>query len=256
MRSAEELSEIAFAVAREAAELVVVGFRSRPAWTEKGRADLVTEYDLASEKLIRRRLAEAAPELDVVAEEHGGEVRSAQVFFCDPLDGTTNFVHGHPFWCVSIGVLEAGAPVAGAVVAPSLATSWRGWRGGPALRNDAPCAVSGTAVLRDALLATGFPSERSTEPANNFTSFVRAKKAARGVRRCGSAAIDLCMVADGTYDGYWERQLNAWDLAAGAALVMSAGGRLTSLSGGEPNLAVGPVAASNGRIHDALLALI
>jgi myo-inositol-1(or 4)-monophosphatase len=222
----------------------------------KSQHDLLTRYDLDSERLIRKRLAELAPELGIVGEEYGGRESPGRSFYVDPLDGTTNFAHGHPFWAVSIGVLDEGVPVAGAVVAPCLATEWCGSLGGQALRNGEPCGVSATDRLDEALLATGFPADRSREPDSNLSTFVRLKRAVRGIRRCGSAAIDLCFVADGTYDGYWERHLNAWDLAAGAAVVRCAGGCVTALDGGPPRLEVGHIAATNGRIHTELLAQI
>jgi myo-inositol-1(or 4)-monophosphatase len=254
-RSPEELASIACATAEEAAQLALRSFRGQLRVSKKGRTDLVTEVDLASERFIRQRLSELAPEIPVCAEEEGGERATERVFYVDPLDGTTNYVHGHPFWCVSIGVLEHDEAIAGAVVAPSLGLVWTGFLGGEASRNGAPCRVSDTRDLDDALIATGFPQDRATEPHNNFGSFVRVKRAARGVRRCGSAAIDLCFVGDGTYDGYWERALNAWDLAGGAAVVLAAGGRLTAMDGGRAQLAVGHVVASNGVIHDDLLRL-
>jgi len=257
-RSPEELAQIAFDVAREAAQLLYAGFRKAPLAVEKGRADLVTEYDFASERLIRQRLAERTPELAIVGEEQGGAPAPGNelTWYCDPLDGTTNFAHGHFFFCVSLGVAEAGLPIAGAVVAPALGTHWRAFRGGPALRNDVPCRVSETRELRQALVATGFPSDRGDAATNNFSAFTRVKPLVRGIRRCGSAAIDLCLVADGTYDAYWERRLNAWDLMAGSALVLAAGGRLSALDGTPPDLSVGHVLASNGRIHDDLSNLI
>lgn len=256
--SPADLSRIAFEVASEAAALLLTGFRKRPTVTEKARADLVTDYDLASERLIRTRLAEHTPDIAIVAEEQGGSPApgGARTWFCDPLDGTTNFVHGHHFFCVSIGVAEAGQPIAGAVVAPALATHWVGFRGGPALRNGEPCRVSDTTDIGHALVGTGFPSDRSRAPANNFDAFMRVKQRVRGVRRCGSAAIDLCLVADGTYDAYWERRLNAWDVMAGSALVFAAGGELSALDGTPPDLSVGHILASNGRIHRDLLALL
>ncbi|HWZ89973.1 MAG TPA: inositol monophosphatase family protein [Polyangiaceae bacterium] len=256
--SLEELATIAFEVATEAAELLLAGFRKHPAVTEKARADLVTDFDLASERLIRQRLTERTPEIAIVAEEQGGVAApgAGRTWFCDPLDGTTNFVHGHPFFCVSIGLGEAGQPVAGAVVAPALGTHWLGFRGGPTLRNGEACRVSQTSELGHALVGTGFPSDRSRSPSNNFDAFVRIKQRLRGVRRCGSAAIDLCLVADGTYDAYWERRLNAWDVMAGSALVLAAGGELSALDGTPPDLSVGHILASNGRVHRDLLALL
>jgi myo-inositol-1(or 4)-monophosphatase len=223
--------------------------------TEKARHDLVTEFDLKSEALIVERLRSATPELGIVAEEGGGEQKPLS-WFCDPLDGTMNFVHGHPFWSVSIGLLERGQPVAGAVVAPALGLTWIGFQGGSARRSDEICHVSETSELADALLATGFPPDRQTAPGNNLDTFTRVQKVARGVRRCGSAAIDMCLVGDGTYDAYWERRLNAWDLAAGAAVVLSAGGTISALDGGPADLSVGHVIASNGRIHAQLQSVV
>jgi len=254
--STEALAQIAFQVGSEAAQLLHAGFRQHPAVREKAHADLVTEYDLASERLIRQRLAELTPDIPVVAEEQGGTAGSELTWYCDPLDGTTNFVHGHFFFCVSIGLARAGRPIAGAVIAPALATHWLGFEGGPVLRNGQPCRVSETTHLSEALVATGFPSDRSDPATNNFAAFTEVKRLVRGIRRCGSAAIDLCLVADGTYDAYWERRLNAWDVMAGSALVLAAGGALSALDGTPPDLSVGHVLASNGRIHAHLLNLI
>ena len=257
-RSPEELAQIAFDVASEAAQILYAGFRTQPAAREKGRADLITEYDLASERLIRQRLAVRTPEMAFVGEEQGGAPAAGHelTWYCDPLDGTTNFAHGHFFFCVSLGVAQAGMPVAGAVVAPALATHWRAFRGGPALRNDEPCRVSETSELSRALVATGFPYDRSDPASNNFSAFTRVKPRVRGLRRCGSAAIELCLVADGTYDAYWENGLNAWDLMAGSALVLAAGGTLSAPDGTPPDLSVGHVLASNGRIHREISNLI
>jgi myo-inositol-1(or 4)-monophosphatase len=250
-----DYASLALDVATEAGKLLLAGYRSRPTPTEKARRDLVTEFDLQSEALIVARLSAATPTLGLVAEERGGEPKPLS-WFCDPLDGTTNFVHGHPFWAVSIGLLEQGQPVAGAVVAPALGLTWTGYRGGPAKRAGELCHVSETSELEQALVATGFPPDRQTAPQNNLDTFVRVKKVVRGVRRCGSAAIDMCLVADGTYDAYWERRLNAWDLAAGAAVLLSAGGKVTALDGGDVDLMLGHLIASNGRVHGALQRLI
>jgi myo-inositol-1(or 4)-monophosphatase len=255
MPSPEELAAIALRVATEAAALVAEGFRAKLTVRHKGPSDLVTEYDLRSEKLIRTRLKELTPSLPVVGEEEGGAAEGALVWYCDPLDGTMNFVHGHPFWCSSLGILDRDGPVAGAVVAPSLGLMWTGYRGGEARRNGEPCAVSETTELSEALVATGFPANRATAPENNFDAFMRVKQQVSGVRRCGSAAIDLCFVADGTYDAYWERRLNPWDIAGGAAVLLAAGGKLTALGGGPIDYKRGYLLASNGKLHDALLPL-
>ena len=267
----DAILRVARGAGREAARLVRGGFRSSPAVEHKGAVDLVTEFDRASEVLLRQRLGEALP-FAIVGEEHGGAADGV-AFYVDPIDGTTNFVHGHPFWCVSIGLVVAGDPVLGVVIAPALGLEWSGWiaasgerlavrrsaanaialdDGAPAGVVEGPCAVSATAALEDALLATGFPYDRRTSPDNNFDAFVSIKQRCQAVRRCGSAAIDLCLVADGTYEGYWERKLRPWDIAAGIALVRAAGGRVTDFDGGRGSVASGHVIATNGAIHDAL----
>jgi myo-inositol-1(or 4)-monophosphatase len=258
-------------VAEEAATLVQVGYRSRPRPDKKGRHDLVTEFDKRSEELLVARLGSLLPGIPVVGEEEtsgrdtGG--RPGLVWYVDPLDGTTNFVHGHPFWCVAVGLMDDEQPVVGAVVAPVVGVRWHGYvdpgahgrhtpdgpRASTTLRNGEPCTVSATTDLEDALIATGFPAIRDHAPHNNFDSFIAVKRVAQAVRRCGSAAMDLCMVADGTYDAYWERSLHAWDTVAASALVLGAGGAITALDGGPPNYHIGHVVASNALIHRTLL---
>jgi myo-inositol-1(or 4)-monophosphatase len=256
------LATVALLVAEEAATLVSAGYRARPVADRKGLHDLVTEYDRASERMLAARLTSLTPGIPVVGEEasNGQDTgrRKGLVWYVDPLDGTTNFVHGHPIWCVAVGLMEDDQPVVGAVVAPSLAVRWMGWvdpsaQGPTAFRNGRPCSVSATADLQEAMIATGFPPTRDESPANNFDSFMAVKRAAQAVRRCGSAAIDLCMVADGTYDAYWERSLHAWDTVAAGAIALAAGATITALGGGPPDYHEGYLAASNGLLHDALL---
>lgn len=252
----DQLTRIALDVAEEAAALVARAYRTAVRANEKARSDLVTRYDLESEQLIRARLRERTPELAVVGEEEGGHA-DGPTWFCDPIDGTTNFVHGHPFFCVSIGLLDGAQPLLGAVVAPVLDVRWYGAVGRGAFRNGEPCRVSDTRELASALLATGFhPRSQGSPPHDNIGSFATILPATRGVRRCGSAAIDACMVADGTYDAYWERLLNTWDIAGGAAITLAAGGQLSDLAGGPADLSVGHVLLSNGHVHDALVQLL
>ena len=249
------LVKLALTAARESAQRLMLGFRKHPVIEHKGAIDLVTSYDRDSERYLRQVLGDAAP-FAIVGEEEGGVKAAgerAATWYVDPLDGTTNFVHGHPFFCVSIGLFVGAEPVLGAVVAPALQIEWTGGVGLGATRNGEPCGVSQVAGLGDALLATGFPYDRQTSRENNFDAFVAIKKQAQAVRRCGSAAIDLCFVGDGTYDGYWERKLRPWDLAAGSAIVRAAGGRVTDFDGGGGALLGGNVVATNGRFHDALV---
>jgi myo-inositol-1(or 4)-monophosphatase len=260
----EEYSRTAMTVANEAAGILRSGYRSRPHADEKGRADLVTEFDRRSEALILERLRALTPHVPIVGEEGSGGSDAGPrglVWYVDPLDGTTNFVHGHPIFCVSIGLVLDDEPVAGAVVAPVIDLRYRayrspGERGGEALRNEERCAVSPVGKLASAMVATGFPGDRETAPANNFGSFVEVKRAAQAVRRCGAAALDLCFVADGTYEGFWERKLHTWDVCAGAAAVLAAGGRTSALDGGPARYHEGRIVASNGKIHDELVAAI
>lgn len=258
--SDEELRAVADEVervARAAAEVCLRGWRTGVAVERKGEIDLVTASDRASEALIREALGRSFPGVDLVAEEGGGLAREDRaVFWADPLDGTTNFAHGHPFFAVSIGLALGASLLAGVVVAPALGVTWKASRGAGATRNGAPCRVSATERLGDSLLATGFPYDVRTNPLNNFDEFAALTRASRGVRRCGSAAIDLCMTADGTFDGYWERFLKPWDMAAGAAIVAEAGGALTALDGSTADVRSGALVASNGRVHAALLEAI
>ena len=271
----ERVLAIARAAAKDAAALVAGGFRRRPAVEHKGAVDLVTEFDRESEALLRKRLGSELP-FAIVGEEEGGTLEAAReaVFYVDPVDGTTNFVHGHPFWCVSVGLCVAGQPVLSVVISPPLGIEWFGWIAATGERHavrrtadlaiafeeaarlrivEEPCAVSTTASLSDALLATGFPYDRRTSLDNNFDAFVTIKKKCQAVRRCGSAALDLCLVADGTYEGYWERKLSPWDIAAGIAIVRAAGGRVTDFDGGSACIETGHVIATNGAIHAELV---
>jgi myo-inositol-1(or 4)-monophosphatase len=248
--------------AREAAALLRAGFRQKLVVEHKRAAtDLVTKYDRESETLLRARLSAALPHAIIGEEEGGTWDARVPTLFIDPLDGTTNFVHGHPFWCVSIGLVENGQAVLGAVLAPMLGLEWCGWIDDDGERSAIrfaeghaePCTISTVSCFEDALLATGFPYDRRG-PDNNFDNFVAIKQKCQAVRRCGSAALDLCLVSDGTYDGYWERKLNAWDVAGGAAMVRAAGGRVTDFEDNpSSSIATGNVVATNGIIHQVLL---
>lgn len=268
-----EILAKARAIATDAGRVVMEGFRRGVTIEQKGAIDLVTDRDKASEALIRARFAEAFPDHGLVAEEGGGDASQRQkdlVWFCDPLDGTTNFAHGHFFFAVALGLCERGVPVLGVVHAPALRTTWWGGPGIGSFRETEGaeierCRVRGGKTLGESVLATGFPYDRRTSPENNVREMSRIVTQVRGIRRCGAAALDLCLVADGTYDGYWEQKLAPWDLAAGAAIAWGAGARLTRYDGrdlGETGLegrALGEeayasrIVATNGLIHDELL---
>ena len=256
-KDASELVAIALSAARSAGAHVLRGWRKNPTAEHKGRIDLVTKFDRESETLLRELLGKST-RFPVVGEEQGGDRASAEepTWYVDPIDGTTNFVHGHPFWCVSIGLFVGQHPALGVVVAPSLGVEWTGIVGQTAERNGETCRVSEVGTLDDALLATGFPYDRRTSQDNNFDAFVAIKRKCQAVRRCGSAAIDLCSVADGTYDGYWERKLKPWDMGAGVPIVLAAGGRVTDYEGQDTDLRVGHIVATNVRLHDELVAAL
>lgn len=256
--------EQARAIAREAGELLLAGFRRGGAVREKSRSDLVTEHDEKCERLVRARLGAAFPDHGIVGEEAEAErIGRELVWYVDPIDGTSNFAHGHPFFCLAMGLAhrtESGPrPIAGVVLAPAMAIEWSGGRGlGVTRRTGAAhggerVRVSGTARLRDALCATGFPARRATTTDNNYAAFLAVDAASHGVRRCGAAAMELCMVADGAYDAFWDLGLKAWDVCAGAALVEEAGGRVSGFAGEAVTLDGGRIVASNGRVHDEIL---
>ncbi|HJL16033.1 MAG TPA: inositol monophosphatase family protein [Sandaracinaceae bacterium LLY-WYZ-13_1] len=239
--------------AREAGALLLAGFRADPSIrTKRTTSDLVTEHDERCERLLRERLASLLPEASVVGEEQGGDARADLVWYVDPLDGTSNFAHGHPWFSTSIGLWRGETPLVGVVHAPAMGLTYAAARGHGLSRQGAPARCSETASLDAALLATGFAADRATRPDNNYREFVALDAVSHGVRRCASAALELSLVADGGYDGFWDRGLGPWDLAAGVLFVREGGGRVTDLEGGPVSLERGEIVASNGPLHDAL----
>jgi myo-inositol-1(or 4)-monophosphatase len=246
-RDLTELLAFAQRAAREAGELLRTA-RPEQIRGKSNAKDLVTEWDVRSEELIRRVLAPSG--IEVLGEEHGG-TRGGSQWLVDPIDATVNFTHGLPIWCVSIALELDGELAVGVVNAPVLGWWFEATRGGGA-RDGAgrPLRVSACAELSRALLATGFPYDLSGD--NNFAEWEQLQRAAM-VRRLGSAAIDLCLVANGWFDGYWERNLGPWDLAAGALIIVEAGGTVTNSQGGPFDPHSGEAVASNGAIHGELL---
>jgi myo-inositol-1(or 4)-monophosphatase len=224
---------------------------------KKGAIDLVTEVDVEVERMFRALIAERFPDHDVLAEEMGEtKTGASHRWVFDPLDGTTNYAHGIPIFCATVALEIDGEPVVGAVYDPNRKELFTGERGVGAWRNGEPLRVSRAATLIDSVLVTGFPydiRERSDEILGLFAGFLRQ---ARAVRRLGSAAIDLCWVAAGRMEGFWEQGLHAWDTMAGALMVQEAGGHVTALDGGPWKAASGRCLASNGLIHDEMLAVI
>jgi myo-inositol-1(or 4)-monophosphatase len=225
---------------------------------QKGRADLVTEVDEAAERLITERIRAAFPHDRVVGEEFSSaQVHAGRRWYVDPVDGTTNFVHGHPFVCVSIAFCDDYGPAAAVVHAPVLGEVYHAVRGGGAFRNGNAIRVSTVAEPSGALLATGFPFKSGKGDLDAYMRLVaEAIRATHDVRRDGSAALDLAMVASGRVEGYFEIGLSPWDSAAGMLLVTEAGGRVSGWAGDTaPPLHTGRVLATNGRIHDWLAGL-
>ena len=225
---------------------------------KKGTTDLVTEVDLAVERMFRGLIADRFPDHQILAEELGGAstVPPGPCWVFDPIDGTTNYAHGVPIFCASLALEIDGVPEVAAVYDPNRKELFTAERGGGAFLNGAPIRVSAAGELIDALLVTGFPYNirtRIDEIVGLFGAFVGQ---ARAVRRLGSAAIDLCWVAAGRMDGFWEADLKPWDIAGGALIVTEAGGRVTDIGGGAFTSRGGHVLASNGHLHDAMLDVI
>lgn len=223
----------------------------------KGPIDLVTAVDHAAETAIVECLRRLQPSIPILAEERGvvGGSKAGCRFIVDPLDGTTNFAHGFPVFAVSIGYEEGGEVVAGAVLDPVREELFTAEAGGGAHLNGSPIRVSPTTEMRHALLATGFPYSRAAMD-RALDLFVRIMRRVRAVRRAGSAALDLCSVAAGRLDAFWEETLRAWDTAAGEVIVREAGGLVSDFEGG-PFTNGGPnIAVSNGALHPALLQIL
>jgi len=221
---------------------------------EKHPHDLVTDADRASEALIVRRIRKAFPQAAILGEETGSHAGSGdERFIVDPLDGTTNYAHRYPLFCVSIAYERAGILEAGAVYAPALGELFTGRRGGGATRNGRAIGVSPIDRVADALVCTGF---NPTRYERNGKYFAHLSHYAQAVRRDGSAALDLAFVAAGVYDAFWEWDLSPWDMAAGALLIEEAGGRADSIAGGALDLAAGSIVASNGKIQDEMVQLL
>lgn len=219
--------------------------------------NLVTEMDARAEQLVVDMLLAAFPDDGILAEEGSArEGRSGRRWIIDPLDGTTNYAHGVPFFCVGLGLEEKGRVVLGVVYEPSRDELYVGERGAGASLNDTRLAVSTTGTLGASLLATGFPYDIRETTETNLPQYAAFAVRARAVRRLGSALLDLAYVAAGRLDGYWELHLSPWDVAAGAILVEEAGGRITDLVGKPLDINRPSLVATNGRIHDEVLAVL
>ena len=251
------------AIAREAGALLMHYFHQHLKIEYKGEADLVTAADRAAEVLIRDRIRQQWPAHDVLGEEQGlSDLGSEYRWYVDPLDGTTNFAHGYPVFCVSLGLErlvperrssgQPGERIAAVIYDPTRDELFSAEQGRGAQLNGEAIHVSKTATLRESLLATGFPSQKRHKNPNIFF-YHQITLHTHGVRRAGSAALDLCNVASGRYDGFWEFNLNPWDTAAGVLIVEEAGGKVTRFDGSPFEINSRETVASNGLIHSAML---
>ena len=250
------LRDAAAALARAAGAILREGYGQAHRPEHKGRIDLVTEYDRRSEQLLLEAIARQFPGAGVLAEESGARAATAAGgtlrWIIDPLDGTTNFAHNYPFFAVSIAAEVHGELAAGVVFDPVRDELFAAARGHGATLNGATIRVSDIARVEDALLVTGFPYDVREHPGRSLPQFQAFLMRAQGIRRDGSAALNLCYLAAGRFDGFWEASLSPWDVAAGALLTREAGGTLTDW-GGEPfRLESRLILASNGRLHQEM----
>ena len=235
----------------EAGKVLMEKFESGLTIEFKGQYDLVTEADRQSEALIVKLIREQFPDHDVLAEESDYEKkRSEYRWIIDPLDGTTNYAHGFPWFSVSIALEIRGELVLGAVYNPYVGELYFAEKGKGAFLNDRPLEVSDIVSLEHALLATGFAYDHKHSKANNYDHFLQFQRLAQACRRPGVASLDLASVAAGRFDGFWEMKLKPWDLAAGVLLVVESGGKVTDFDGNPMSLDSLECLASNARIHD------
>ena len=252
-----ELAEIGLEAVRLGATVLKSSFGRATSISYKGKLDLVTDVDRRAEELIVSFLQRESPRCGILAEEQDEILgHGTERWVLDPLDGTTNFAHGYPFFCVSLALEQAGDTMWGAVLDPLRDELFSAQCGQGASCNNAPIGVSTTSQLNQAMLCTGFPYDIHDSAVDNLDHFTRLIKKARAIRRDGAAALDLCYVAMGRFDGFWEMKLKPWDMAAGNLIVSEAGGRVSDFDGNKLCPASGAVLATNNRLHDSIVDIL
>ncbi|MDH4083956.1 MAG: inositol monophosphatase [Nitrospira sp.] len=256
--SKDRLLETAIAASRAAGALLLKYTADGFHVEYKNPINLVTDADRAAEQCVIDHIRSRFPSHRLLAEERGSvaQAPSPYLWIIDPLDGTTNFAHGYPAYCVSIGLEYNGRCILGVIYDPSRDELFTAIEQGGAQLNGRPIHVSETTTLDSSLLVTGFAYDIRETPRNNLDHFCKFALKAQGLRRTGSAALDLCYVAAGRFDGFWEVRLNPWDMAAGSVIVREAAGRLTDFSGKDLSIYGQELVASNGHIHEAMLTVL
>lgn len=252
-----DILQMAEGIARQAGAVLMSGYGNVRHVQQKGAIDLVTEFDKRSEELILSFLQKEFPEHAILAEESGRhETVSEYQWVIDPLDGTTNFAHALPIFCVSIGLLKKGDPVLGVVYDPFRDEMFSAELGCGATLNNQPIHVSSRAALGRAVISTGFPYDVRTNPRNNLDQFVQFQLRTQAVRHLGAAALDCTWTAMGRLDGYWEFGVQSWDVAAGTLIVREAGGKVTFGGDDETFLSTDAILVSNGLLHPQMLRVL
>jgi myo-inositol-1(or 4)-monophosphatase len=252
----ERIKQVGIAAACNGGKVLRKHFGNLRSVRKKGAIDLVTEADIQSEAAIVDTITKVFPDHAILAEESGAHAGSGGRWIIDPLDGTTNFAHNLPLFCVSIAFAVDNDILAGFVLAPLLDELFVGIKDRGAQLNGKPIFVSTIHTLADSLLVTGFPYDHPTLVDQLMRRFGRCLAATQGVRRLGSAALDLCYVANGRFDGFWEQHLKPWDTAAGFLVATEAGARTTVFSGAPYSIYKNEILSTNGVIHDKLLNLL
>lgn len=251
------MREIILEAARDGGQVLMQKFGRIASINRKGEVDLVTEADREAEAVIVASLRKVFPFHDILAEEGDwGRKESRYRWIIDPLDGTTNYAHGFPFFAVSIALAVDGVITHGAVYNPFHKEFFYAEKGAGVWLNDIPLRVSSVARLDEALIATGFPYDRKASPVNNYDHFVNFQQAAQACRRAGAASLDLAYTAAGRLDGYWEMKLKPWDVAAGKLIVEEAGGMVSDFDGHPMDIYGCECLASNGLIHEEMTAVL